>query len=76
MSELEWMDIFADNLVDILKYANMTQRELADVSGLAESTISQYISKKRLPSIPSIINISYALDIDINELIDFGERII
>jgi transcriptional regulator with XRE-family HTH domain len=75
MSELDWIDIFAGNLRDMLIDANMSQRELADASGLAESTISSYINKQKIPSLKAIINISYALDCDVTELIDFGDTI-
>lgn len=75
MSELDWLDIFAGNLRDMLIDANMSQRELADASGLAESTISSYINKQKIPSLKAIINISYALDCDVTELIDFGDAI-
>lgn len=75
MSELDWLDIFAGNLRDMLIDANMSQRELADASGLAESTISSYINKQKIPSLKAIINISYALDCDVTELIDFGDTI-
>lgn len=75
MSEIEWLDIFADNLVSLLEDANMTQRELADAAGLSESNISRYIRKQQMPNIRTIINMSYALDCSIDELIDFGERI-
>ena len=76
MSEQEWIDIFGDNLKDMLEDVNMTQRELADEAGLAESVISDYIHKKKGPGFKSIINIAYALDCDVNELIDFGDRIV
>lgn len=76
MTEEEWLDIFAHNLVDMLKDARMTQRELADETGLSEGTISSYINKRRIPTIRAIVNIGYALDCDLNDLIDFGDRII
>ena len=76
MSEVEWLDIFGDNLVDMLKSANMTQRELADAAGISESNISSYIHKQKIPKLKAIINIAYALDCSIDELIDFGDRII
>lgn len=75
MTEIEWMDIFGDNLVYMLQQAGMTQRDLADETGLSEATISHYIHKTRMPNLKAIINISYALDVDYNDLIDFGERI-
>ena len=62
MSEQEWLDIFADNLLDMLNEANMTQRDLADETGLSEAAISQYIHKRKIPGVRAIINISYALN--------------
>lgn len=75
MTELEWLDIFGDNLAEMLQDANMSQRDLADEAGLAESTISYYIHKEKIPGLKAIINIAYALDCSIDELIDFGDRI-
>lgn len=75
MSEIEWIDIFGDNLDEMLYEANMTQRELADAAGLSESAISQYIHKQKAPGFKAIINIAYALDCSIDDLIDFGDRI-
>lgn len=75
MTEIEWMQIFGDNLVSILEEWGMTQRELADRSGLSESTISRYIHKEVAPSIFAVINIADTLGISIDELIDFGDRI-
>lgn len=75
MTELEWLDIFGDNLVDLLKGANMTQRELADAAGLSEATVSYYIHKQKIPGLKAIINIADALDLYIDDLIYFGDRI-
>lgn len=75
MNELDWLDIFGDNLVSLLRDARMSQRELADATGLSEGTISSYINKRKMPGLKAIINIAYALDISIDELIDFGEMI-
>lgn len=75
MSELEWMNIFASNLLEMMDNARMTQRDLAEEAGLSESTISQYINKRKIPSLRAIINLSYALDCSVDELIEFGDRI-
>ena len=75
MSEVEWLNIFGSNLVDMLNDARMTQRELAEETGLSESTISKYIKKQQLPGIKAIINISEALDCSIDDLVYFGDRI-
>lgn len=75
MSELEWLDIFGDNLAQMLDEANMSQRELADEINTHETTISRYVNKERIPSVKNILNIAYVLDCDINELVDFGDMI-
>ena len=76
MSEVEWMEIFADNLVDILDKANMTQKELADAIGVTKSTISRYVNKQRMPAIKNVINMADVLNVNIDELIDFGDVIV
>lgn len=75
MSEFEWLDIFGDNLSDLLRERRMTQSELAEKAKLPKSLISDYVNKKKLPGIKSIINIYYALDCDLYDLIDFDEMI-
>lgn len=75
MSELEWLDNFGDFLLGTLEDRHMSQRELARESGLSECTISRYINKTQMPNVRAILNISYALDCDISDLIDYGEMI-
>ena len=75
MSELEWIDIFGDNLADMIDSANMSQRELADATCLSEASISRYINKQMAPSFKAIVNIAYVLDCSIEDLIDFGDMI-
>ena len=75
MSELDWLNSFGDNLREMIDEANMTQRELAEETHLAESTISEYIHKQKTPGLKSIINIAYTLDCSIDDLIDFGDMI-
>lgn len=75
MSEQEWLEIFGDNLPSILEEYGLSQRDLADEIGVSESTISKYIHKKQIPSIKAIVNMVYALDIEFDDLIDFGSPI-
>lgn len=76
MSEVEWMNIFGDNLIDIMNEQGYNQEQLADATGLTQATISKYINKKQMPSIKAIVNLAYALDCTTDELIEFGDRII
>lgn len=75
MTETEWIEIFRTNLIEIMTEYGYTQRDLADATGLSEMAISNYVNGKRIPTVRAIINISYELNIEVNDLIDFGDRI-
>lgn len=75
MTELEWLDIFADNLHGLMQERGYSQGDLADDSGLDQASISRYLNRRRIPTVRAIVNLAYVLDCDISELIDFGDRI-
>lgn len=75
MTEIEWLDIFANNIRDMLDEKRMTQRDLAEMAELDESTISKYLKRERIPNMKALLNMSYALDCDLHELMDFGDMI-
>lgn len=75
MSEYDWLDIFSNNLLDMMEEANVSQHELSRRTGIAQATISRYITKKQMPSVRAIVNISYALNCDAFDIIDFGDMI-
>ena len=75
MSEVERLKIFGDNLNELLGEKGVTQSELAEETGLSESSISCYMHKTKMPGVKAIINLAYALNCSIDELIDFGETI-
>lgn len=75
MQESTWLEIFGDNLDEMLKEKNISQRELAQATGISNSTLNRYINKQQMPGVKAIVNIAYALDCDFNELLDFGSMI-
>ena len=75
VTELEWLQLFGENLKRKLKYARMSQKELSDATGISESAISNYINGRQLPTVRSVLNICYELVFDTDELIDFGSTI-
>lgn len=75
ITELEWMQNFGDKLKALLKEWDMTQKELAEETGLSEKTISRCVRGEYMPSIKTLINIGHALDCDVEDLIDFYDRI-
>ena len=69
MSEVEFVDIFADNLRDIIKESGYSIAELAEESKLDKSTICRYLRKERMPTLKAVINLSMALLCNIDDLI-------
>ena len=75
MTQTEWKNIFGENLDSLLRERGMSQAQLARDSGVSTAMISEYINKRSIPGLTAAINIAYALDISIDELVDFDERI-
>ena len=75
MTELEWLEIFSNTLINMMQDVGMSQRELASLTGISETTISRYLHKQQMPSVKAIVNIAYAFDFDVTELVDFGDTI-
>jgi transcriptional regulator with XRE-family HTH domain len=75
VKEIDFIDIFSRNLRDAMNYCNMTQRELADASGLDESVISRYLRGHVMPSTRCLVNIAYALDCRVEDLIPCYELV-
>lgn len=75
MVEREWLAIFGVNLMDMLEEAKMTQRDLADATGLSEASICKYIQGHQMPGVRALVNIANALNCSIDELADFGDKI-
>lgn len=76
MSELDFIDIFADNLRDLMKEVGISQQELADETGISKGTISKYIHKQIMPSLKNFMNICYVLDCDPTDLYIPYDRIV
>ena len=75
MKQSEWKNVFGNNLSDILEEKGMSQAQLARDRGVSMGMISDYINKRSVPGIFAVINMAYALDMEVSELIDFGDRV-
>lgn len=75
MSEREWLGVFARNLLQLMMDRMMTQKELAELSGLSEGTISKYIRNMQMPGPKALVNLAYALSCTLDDLMDFGEKV-
>lgn len=74
-TQTEWLDIFSTNLQELMRDRELTQDALARKAHLSQPAISAYIRCARIPSVPSLVNLCYALDCDMSELCDFGDMV-
>lgn len=69
MSEIELIEIFADNLRDKMIEVGVGQNELAREINVGKSTISRYLSKERMPTLKVLLNICYVLECELEDLV-------
>lgn len=60
---------FKDNLKEILKDRGITQRQLSEMTGITEATISRYANGERVPNIAEALKISESLGVSIDFLV-------
>lgn len=76
--ENDKMKSTGERIKALLNEKKMTQRQLAELSGVTESAISHYSKGDRIPSGVASVNIAYALSTTINyilgkdDLLDFS----
>ena len=54
-----------DRLTEERHKKGMTQKELANASGLTQSVIARFESKKTTPQLDTLLKVAYALDCDL-----------
>ena len=72
-------NIINNKLIKLLKQNNMTQKDLAEATGITESAISRYVKGDRLPRGVNLIRLAQALkttpELLINEDMNYVEII-
>ena len=68
MTETMWLKMFGDNLTSLMREVGYSQKELAEDTGLSESTISRYMNGKATPSGYNLERLADALKCSISEL--------
>lgn len=75
MSEIEWMNIFADNLRSLMDEERMSQNELSRKTGISKGTISRYLNAQCMPSVNALVNIAHVFKgCEITDLLYFYDN--
>lgn len=75
MKESVWRMKFAEKLSEKMNKKGYSQSALARKAKLTQPAISNYLLGLSTPNIRAVINLSYALNCTMEELVNFGERI-
>ena len=63
-----------EKVFDLMKKKNLTQKELAKLSGIAESSISRYLRSDQRPRLDVVVNIAKALNVETTYLLDEEDK--
>lgn len=69
MSEMDLLNMLAENLKYVMNDENVSAAELARLTGLEKSTISRYLKTQRMPSMKAFLNICRALNCDYYDIL-------
>lgn len=65
---------FAENLVELRKYHDFSQEELADMIGVSRQTLSKYETGESLPDIEKCKHLANVFGVTIDDLIAYDKK--
>ena len=75
MTEKTWRRLFSMKLEELLLKNGLTANMFSSLCGLGQPAIQRYLACERTPMATSVLKMAYALNVDVGELIDFGESV-
>lgn len=76
MTEADLLITFSDNLRYMMNEHCINQSELSRESGISRQSINSYLNAQRMPSLKAVVNLSYALNCDLDDLVPFTTALI
>ena len=65
------MNYFAENLEDLLRIKQVSQKQLADSLGVKANTVNQWVKGKREPTYDYLIKMCVLLDTEPTEILGY-----
>lgn len=76
-TKVEWRNnamTWKEKVNKIMNERNITQKQLAQLSGITESSISRYLHNAQRPRMDIVVNIAKALHVETEYLLDDDEK--
>lgn len=67
---------FGNNIKEAMQAKGLTQTKLAEMLGVRQNTISQWITETNEPNVETILRLCRLLDVTPNELLGWEDRFI
>lgn len=65
---------WSDKVKELMRVKNINQKELSQLSGITEASVSRYLTGERTPRMDIIINFARALGVSVEYLLDNSEK--
>ena len=65
---------WSQKVLDLMQARNLTQKELSQLSGISESSISRYLRSKKRPRLDIVVNVAKALNVSTSYLLDEDDK--
>lgn len=69
--EMRIRELFSQNVKKYMHYKSLNQRELSKRAGISETTLSRILNCLVTPTVKSVVNISLALRIKVDTLLQY-----
>lgn len=66
--------IWKEKVLALMQDGNITQKQLAKLSGISESSLSRYLHNDKRPRIDIVVNIAKALHVETKYLLDENDK--
>ncbi|MCR5457176.1 MAG: helix-turn-helix domain-containing protein [Clostridiales bacterium] len=63
-----------EKVLNLMEKKNLTQKDLARLSGITESSVSRYLRSEKRPRLDIVINFAKALNVETTYLLDDEEK--
>lgn len=74
MRDNEITILISSKLKAEIEYSSKTKSQIASEIGISKATLSQYLSGRILPSVPTLAKLCKALDCSADDILDFDKK--
>lgn len=72
LTDERWKELFTTKIRKTMRVKHFTQSDMQQLTGIPQTTLSNYLSGKTMPPIDKLRLIARALGVSVNELIEFN----